>query len=372
MRTWLGIVLAIAACKGNAAKKQPVPAAPPVVAPAGSATGSGSAAHARKQASQDQLAAYKRHMKAGWALQKQQKWAESVPELEAAVAAIDGDQRALAELGWSAMNAGDYKKARRADDLAVRVALDPNVKASALFNLGTVEAKTGNVDDARVSFAESLKLRPNKTVEAELAKLGAAPAVEKPFCEAGKDPCACVYEDAANDATAADRGCDVKTDPALPATWKIYTALTNGWELSYVLDEHNNYLFQSASSDDHVRHVGDMAIDKVETKTVGTHKVLWIEQHDHSMETILRGDDNEQEIVENRSAVTLCVLGDATTPTRCPLRAVPVDRIYEGEGSDKSETVAAVTLTDGTATVKLTSGPSCCGLDAVIGPHKLW
>src|SRR4051812_43399336 len=72
----------------------------------------------------DQLAEYKKHLKAGWALQKAKQWAQAVIEFEAAAKVLDGDQRALAELGWSAMNAGDFVKARKADEQAVQVSVD--------------------------------------------------------------------------------------------------------------------------------------------------------------------------------------------------------------------------------------------------------
>ncbi|MBV8763090.1 MAG: tetratricopeptide repeat protein, partial [Deltaproteobacteria bacterium] len=302
-------------------------------------------------------------------LQKQKQWSQAVDEFEAALAALDGDQRALAELGFSAMNAGDYPAARDADQQAARVALDPNVKAAALFNLGTVELKLGDVDAARLSFQRSLELRANKTVQAELVKLGTA-SDSKPFCPAGMDPCGCVYDYAAGRPDTGT-GCDVKTSALLPAAWKIYTVAHMAYVESFVLDEHNNLLFVSARSDDHVRHVGDMAISKVETKSIGAHRVLWIEQSEHATEMITHEDDTESDIDETSDLVTICVLGTATAPTRCPLREVPVDRVY-GEGSGKSETVATIELSDGTATVKLVKGPSCCGLDALVGAHKLW
>lgn len=139
-----------------------------------------------------------------------------------------------------------------------------------------------------------------------------------------------------------------------------------------MLDEHNNFLFESARSDDHIRHTEDLAVEKIETKTLGTHQVLWVQQSDASDETIPRDDDDMDMIVDHSTVVTLCVLGDDKTPTRCPLREVPIQRSYEGVGSDRSETRVDIALSDGTATVKLVSGPSCCGLDAVMGPQKLW
>ena len=148
------------------------------------------------QPTKEQLAEFKKRMKAGWALQKAKKWADAVPEFEAALTAIVADQRALTELGWSAMNAGDFTKARKANEEAVRVAVDRKVKAAGLYNLGLVQEKTGDKQGALKSYAASLKLRPNKTVEQAVSRLGAKPTVEPAFCEPPHSVCDCVIEHA--------------------------------------------------------------------------------------------------------------------------------------------------------------------------------
>jgi tetratricopeptide (TPR) repeat protein len=141
-----------------------------------------------------QLADYRRRMKAGWALQKQKRWAEAVVEFEAALAAVADAQRALSELGWSAMNAGDFAKARRADEQAVAVAIDKRVKAASLYNLGLVQEKTGDKDGALRSFLASLKLRPHATVEAAIERLGSTPQADPDACEPDVKPCDCLLE----------------------------------------------------------------------------------------------------------------------------------------------------------------------------------
>lgn len=62
-----------------------------------------------------------------WALQKKQEWAEAAVEFDAALAVVEADQRALTDLGFSAMNGGDFKKVRRADEHAVQVESDRKV-----------------------------------------------------------------------------------------------------------------------------------------------------------------------------------------------------------------------------------------------------
>ena len=186
----------------------------------------------------DELADFQKHIKAGWALQKQEKWADAVPEFEAALKVNPTDPRALAELGWSAMNAGDFKKARTADKEAVQVAIDPIVKAQALFNLGLVQEKTGDKDGALKSFIASLALRPNKTVEQEVGKLGASPTAKAVWCAPDKKPCDCMDADP-NDQ---DFQCQEVTKPAPPVKgWHVYrTRTTIHWfDDDYLLDERN-------------------------------------------------------------------------------------------------------------------------------------
>src|SRR3954451_21903969 len=232
------LVLAlVCACKGKTS--EPAKAAEPVAAKPAVVVAD-AAAPAKKQVPPEKLAAYRTHMKAGWKLQKQEKWADAVPEFEAALAAVDVDPRALTELGWSAMNAGDYKKARRADDQATRLAVEPKVKAAALYNLGVVEARTGNADDARASFTQSIALRPNKTVEAELAKLGTAPEQAVPLCQPDQDPCTCLRSEVDPEG-GSETTCTEVAEPKNPiAAFKAYDVVSPPWTYRYLLDEHRD------------------------------------------------------------------------------------------------------------------------------------
>jgi hypothetical protein len=371
MRTWLGVLIAIAACNKSADNAPaPPPPKPVAAAPADAAT-------PKKPApSKEQLAAYRQHMKAGWALQKQQKWAESVPAFEAAAKAIEGDQRALSELGWSAMNAGDLAKAKKADDEAVKVAVDPKVKASALFNLGTVYAKTGETERARAAYTLSLALRANKTVEAELVKLGKQPEAEKPLCAPTDDPCACLRKVAFEDFDPADPPTcgPAKLDLPVPA-FKAYALSHGPWTYTYILDEHQD-LVASMTDLDRMRVSELNKVEKAELQKVGGHQILWFQVRDEADQESPRDDDSIDESVDVTVSVTLCVVGDATTPTRCPLRDVPLEHTHsstmqvdKGESATKTDLAIAA---DGTATVKLLSGPSDDRLNQLIGPHKLF
>ncbi len=378
MRIALAFVV-LAACKG---KSEPPPPAPTPVAKATPAADAAPARVSKTPPSKEQLAAYKQHMKAGWALQKQQKWAESVPEFEAAVAAIELDQRALSELGWSAMNAGDFGKARKADEQAVRVAIDPKVKASALYNLGLVMAKTSDTDGALRAFQASLALRPNKTVEQELGKLGKPPEAASAPCDAKEDTCACVARDALGGLYDEPPKCEEKSDGRLPAGWKIVSVASGVWTYDYVMDEHGQIAEQVGVSVDRMRLYEDMNLDQVETSKVGGHTIVKLVSLDRTTETSPHGDDDSMDVdMTNATLVTVCVLGDAKTPTRCPLRAVPLssshDRSVLETGGEKGGKTTETTVdlqiaADGTATVKLVKGPSDSRIDALVGPHKLW
>src|SRR5262249_61786183 len=131
---WVPIVVAAAAA---CTSKKPAPnaegsAAPVAVAKADAAVAAPKKA-AEPKATPAQLAEAHGHMKAGWAAQKAKKWSDAVTEFEAALKIVDGDARALGELGWSAMNAGDLAKARTSGEAPVRAAVDPKVKAAGLF-----------------------------------------------------------------------------------------------------------------------------------------------------------------------------------------------------------------------------------------------
>jgi hypothetical protein len=382
MRIWVMAVVAVMACK----KDQPsAPAALTQPAVAKSQPGK----PAKPPPSKQQLADYKKHMKAGWALQKDQKWAEAVPEFEKANAAIDSDQRALSELGWSAMNAGDFGKARKADAEAVRVALDPKVKAASLYNLGLVLEKTGDKDAALKSYLASLQLRPNKTVEDAVGRLGATPETDQPLCKPGEKACDCVYEAAFGSATGDEPQCEEKVDPKIPVkTFHEYAVEEPPWSWTYLLDEHQGLVAIVAGGVDRLRVSEEIELEKADLKTIAGHQVLWVETKDTASENHPYDENSMDDADSETTQVTICVVGDDKTPTRCPLRNVPISSTWsqgrdyfdddarakdKGYKPEHGETVVDLTLgDDGTATVKLVKGASNPALDKIMGPHKLW
>ncbi len=331
---------------------------------------------------------FKQHMKRGWAAQKTKQWAAAVPEFEAALVAVPADARALGELGFSAMNAGDFKKARIADEEAVAVAIDKKVKAAALYNLGTVLEKSGDKDGAVRAYLASVALRPNKTVGDAIVRLGQNPKAPAEVaglaCKPNQKPCACLKENAFTPHfDAADATCEEKT-PAPLAGLHLWELRGRG-SYAYLFDDAGRYVADAELDIDRMQGVEATFIDKVEKKSVGKHDVWWIwrnvENTQNSMSST--NDDDTRSEFEHAKLLTLCVAGDAKTPPRCPLVDVPVSRsvdvdVLAGNGKVTAKPAPAPTVldvtvgTDGVATIKLKSGPSDDEVDALVGPHKLW
>ncbi len=347
----------------------------------------GSAAKAKpakpdQKLTKDQLAELRKRMKAGWALQKASKWAEAVPEFEAALVAAPSDQRALTELGWSALQAGDFSKAKKATEQAVKVAIDKKVKAAALFNLGLVHEKTGDKDGALKAFIASLALRPNAIVEKAVGKLGASPDKEIAFCATGKDLCDCVLHDAFDEIQLDQAKCERVAPQGAPGGFKAAHVTSDafyGSEYTYWVDASNQLIGVVGGKNDRGRYMESTELVKAETKTIGDHKVLWLETK-LTAEGMYASFDDEGTVktsTDETVYVTLCVLGDGKTATRCPLRAVPIKHTAQMATDDKpepkTETVVELTIADdGTATVKLVKGASDEQLAKLVGPHKLW
>ncbi len=124
---------------------------------------------------------YAARLRAGRTHAKAKRWGEAVAEFEAALVAIPMDDRALSELGWAAFQAGDHVKAEKANADSVRVSSQPELKAASLYNLGRVAEARGDRDRAAALYADSLVLRPNKTVVKRLVALGKPAPRPDPF-----------------------------------------------------------------------------------------------------------------------------------------------------------------------------------------------
>lgn len=334
-------------------------------------------AHEKKQPpTKAQLAAYKKHIKAGWAAQKASKWADAVVAFEKALVAIEGDPRALTELGFSAMNAGDFAKARTADDQAVKLAVDKKLKAAALYNLGLVNEKLGKTAAALSAYIASLQLRPNKTVEQAVGRLGSTPEATPAFCAPSEKPCDCIMRAAWSDDLEEGRTCELVKDAKVPvAGFHVYhISRTYHYEHSdYLLDEANQLVAVIGNGFEYHygRNSDEMMLDKIELSTVGGHQLLRIQTTDElTITTVSDASDDVGIEGEKRTAVTLCEVVGAKA--RCPLRDVPILQEHEG-GDNPTKTVLDLAVgKDGVATLKLVKGATDAEIDKLVGPHKLW
>jgi hypothetical protein len=351
-----------------------------------------------------ELAAYRKHLRAGRKLGDEKRWGEAVVELEAALVTVPLDGRALSELGWAAFAAGDYAKARRANTDAVRVAADLKVKAASLYTLGRVAEATGDKLGALRAYSTSLAYRPgNPIVRDALAALEkAAPTVAKtadqPPCadERGKllVVCGCLLRaESTDEVTGPDCSSDDRGDLPEPF-WIVSVNVPAERTVKKVLVAHDpddvDPGFHTVAALDSVYNPGSMGISEewslggAELVRLGKRRVLRLrETHSHI--------DNDRGINETESTededVTVCVVGDAETPTRCPLqltlRHEYVREVMFPDDPDDTEKHAGLPRREGyrlslsldasgTATVKLDKGVADERARAALGPHKLW
>lgn len=146
---------------------------------------------------------YQNHLDEGRTLAQAKKWTEAISRYEEALRAKPEDPVALAELGYAAYYAGDLDRARSFNTRALKVATEPGLRASILFNEGMVDEKKGDKDAARKHYETSLSLRPNATVQTRLEKLGPAGACDARF-PSRKDLEGCLRSQASKELTMFD------------------------------------------------------------------------------------------------------------------------------------------------------------------------
>lgn len=110
----------------------------------------------------------------GRTLASEGKWKEAVAAFREAAEAQTPSPIAFSELGWAAFQAGDLELAARATAQGLELSSEPKPRAQMLYNRGRIEEARGDREAAARSYAESLALRPNRTVEQRLAGLGKA------------------------------------------------------------------------------------------------------------------------------------------------------------------------------------------------------
>lgn len=285
---------------------------------------------------------YAAHLRAGRAHARASRWGEAVSEFEKALAAIPMDDRALSELGWAAFQAGDYDRAEKANADSVRVSSTPELKAASLYNLGRVAEAKADRDRAAALYADSLVLRPNRTVVKRLVALG-KPAPAGGALRGGEDTpcsdpvdgpdlvCGCLkkleptQEDFAIECTIGSVG-DLDADDLRVAS------VTLG------LGEHAFYLAHKGAKGWRViGSLGDLyeggvagvfnerEESKVEERTIGGARILWYEWRESGHDSDMGIDEEE---THEDVTVALAVLGGAREQPSVVMH-VPLVRVYD-------------------------------------------
>lgn len=286
---------------------------------------------------------YAKHLATGRALAAEKKWGEASTELEKALVDVPGDARALTELSWAQLQAGDVPKARKTSKKAVQRARDPKTKASALYNLGRAEEASGKRDDAAKHYAASLKLRPNDTVQKQLDALvkPASPSASA-SAQPAEAPLPCTASQQLDEVTTCigkaarvaddDDAVDTRAPELLPAEGDM---LALGKRVRLVRTNTTRFedeLFLVASSMrgwSVVARLGgtynpgafgineELTVAKAEVRRVKGASVLWLETL-HGRSDSDMGVD-EVETVARRD-VTICLLADEKRKeTVCPI-----------------------------------------------------
>jgi len=285
---------------------------------------------------------YAGHLKSGRAHARARRWGEASAEFEKALAAVPMDDRALSELGWAALQAGDYDAAEKANADAVRVSSTPEVKAASLYNLGRVAEAKNDKDRAAALYGDSLALRPNKTVEKRLAALGKQAPAAGP--EQGTEDTPCKDPVAGPDLVC---GCLKKIEPyeegfAVECTIGSLDDIADEdlriASVTLGLGEHAFYLAQKGAKgwsvigslgDLYEGGVGGVSNErdeeKVEEKTIGGVRILWYEWSTGGHDTDMGIDEVS---TYGEKMVALAVLSGAKEPPGVRMH-IPLERVYD-------------------------------------------
>lgn len=346
MRPYLSVAIVLAIACDRPADPAPVASTPTKAATPDAKTPSDAKADDKADAkpstptkpvtptiTKEQRAEYHAHLEQGRKLSKAGDWAEAIEELEAALEVIPGDDRVMGELSWAAFSSGDHAKAREMGRAAALAATKPKVKAAALYNLGRAEEASGRLAEAKAAYAESIKLRPNKTVADRLAAVGKSVPAEAetfPCATPQTEPqvCACLMKTV--DDPEAPPECAL--EPTGNKDLKIATFATSGvgeQSVMIVAREPKGWAVVAQLAD--VYSPGMMGISeeltlgKVVSRTLGTRTIVEVTAHKSRSDSDLGIDEIESEETE---MLVVCVMGDATTPTKCPLDLV-THYVYE-------------------------------------------
>jgi tetratricopeptide (TPR) repeat protein len=403
--------LALLLCLGCGKSASPPPASPDAAALAPRADAAVAVAEAlgreKLNIPKETRLEYRKRLKAGRKAGEKRQWSDAVAELEAALAAVPGDPRALSELTWALFQSGDHARARQVGLDAVRLAPDANLRAAGLYNLGRVAEAAGDKDAAVRHYKESLGLRRNDAVEKRLAGLGKLPAKGwEPWMDVPcKDSpgtaghvCECLSQHAAEMDGGAEVACRyAEEDLSLPEDVKI-AAVTVREDTEYfmVLKDGARWKPIGSLGSFYAGGVagvfGEWEISKVEEVRMGLARLLRVEI-DYSFHDSDIGVD--EVTMGGQKLLSVCVLSGRKEGAACPLQVpleVTLERDVLGLAEDdeidaetrkrqerelpwkKSARLDVKILPDGVAQVVLKEGTTGVSpeVKGALGPHKLW
>jgi hypothetical protein len=179
MRAWLVAAVILVGCKGKGDENKqeappPAPAAPAPVA----------AEPAKKEPPKappedpKARAAYRAGMRKGRKATDKKQWAEAIAGFDEALAAKQGDPRALGERGFAKLLEGkDLAAATRDFDQAASSTKDKKLLSEIWFNRGLLEEKRGNDPNAVAAFVIANTLRPTAAALEKIEGKTACPVV---------------------------------------------------------------------------------------------------------------------------------------------------------------------------------------------------
>lgn len=342
-------------------------------------------------------ARYHEHLEQGRKLAKAQEWAKAIVELEAALAVIPGDDRALGELSWAAFSSGDHAKARSSAKAAVLAASDPKIKGAALYNLGRAEEALGELAAARSAYEQSIAARPNEVVRKRLAELATAvPAVADPLpCTKPSDAtkvCDCLRATLPPDAFAPENqptACELTATGVDGFSFARFSLSPIGEE-NVVLVARGPEGWSVVAQLDYVYNPGAFGIYEewelagAKERTIGTHSVVEFTSHKTRSDSDMGVDEAESETTDR---LVVCDRGVGNVLPRCPLGIVASyayerDRMGLADDGDvakdmqtpglpiRKATKIAVTIgEDGIAKLRAETGSVA---PEQLGDRKLW
>ncbi len=364
----VGGVLAALSCgpSGGSATSSASGTSPPVTTAAPLEASASARATAAATASDQGPAA---SLARGRALASQGKWKDATAAFREAAEAQAPSPMAFSELGWAAFQAGDLELASRATSQGLELATDPKPRAQMLYNRGRIEEARGDKPAAAKSYAESLTLRPNRTVEQRLAALGApspAPPPAPRVCDRSfatlREACDCLLGERAALGLPkdADGSCaPLPLEGGDPADRAI--------EVVRVAAGSESVAWALADVRGRLRPLGEL--EGREAKPLRILRPL--EGRSDVVSVLYEVTSTEAAKTTRTTLELLCVLTDAPT---CPL-VVPHAIVELDEGRpdpQRTTTLARSVSKDGSVVVKKQAGPDDLVPPGALGKHALF